>query len=374
MSQPSRQQGVSLIELMIALSISTFLMLGVFEIFVGSSGTDRVAHAFARVQESGRLALDIMSRDLRMTGYQGCIDPAMVDMNIIADDAPTYDLGNEAISGYEAGTDAWTALVTDPSHELSKIPNASGIPTGSDIVYIHYTNPTGVSNVCQGSSPNASACEAVNANVKIANNSIGLTKYDAVVISDCANADLFRITNMTKDGDGMVNLAHSNSNNSSNNLSKAYGEDAQVMMLKSVVYYVKDSGRKDSQGNAVYALYQFDPNWHDSGGTITGRELELVEGVENLQLLYGQRRDDGNVNFLPADDSNLDFANVEALRIGLLVAAAEPVLTESDESSYLLLDTTVAKAGEASAETTHAIDRRLRRVFTTTLFLRNRSR
>ncbi|MEH6814744.1 MAG: prepilin-type N-terminal cleavage/methylation domain-containing protein, partial [Motiliproteus sp.] len=102
-NQPNynKQQGVSLVELMISLVISSLLMLGVFEVFLGSSNTDRVAHAFARIQENGRLAMDILSRNVRMAGYQGCIDPALIDMNIIADNPPTIDLGNDGIKGYE---------------------------------------------------------------------------------------------------------------------------------------------------------------------------------------------------------------------------------------------------------------------------------
>lgn len=358
------QQGLSLVELMIALMISSFLMLGVFEIYLGSGSTDRLAHAFARVQENGRLSIDILTRNLRMAGYQGCIDPDLVDMNIIANDPPTTDLNNESITGWKSGDTAWS--VANRPDELDFI---NDVPAGSDIVSIQYVSPTGVGVLCQG---NKQSCIAVNANVKIDSNSIGLTKYDVVVVSDCISADLFRVTNMVKDTDDFVTLAHSNSTNTSNNLSKAYDEDAQVMSYRSFSYYVRDTGRDNSQGEPIYALYQFNPLWNDGSSQI-GKESELVEGVEQLQILYGQRRTDGNLRFVDATDGNLVFSQVEALRLAVLVSHSEPVLSDDDAKTYKMPGSDVEPQGATTPDAEHPGDRRLRKLFSTTIYLRNRA-
>ncbi len=363
-SNRSGQRGLSLIELMIALMISSFMMLGVFQVFLSSGGTDRLAHAFARVQENGRLSLDILTRNLRMTGYQGCIDPELIDMNIIANDPPTTDLTNESIRGWKSGDSEW-----DVANRPDELDFITGVPEGSDIVSIQYVSPTGVGVVCQG---NIQTCKAVNANVKIDSNAIGLTQFDVVVVSDCVNADLFRITNMLKDTDDFVTLAHSNSTNSSNNLSKAYDEDAQVMTYRSFSYYVRDTGRNNSQGQDIYALYQFNPLWNNGTSQI-GKESELVEGVEQLQVLYGQRRDDGNLRFVQATDNNLIFAQVEALRLAVLVSHSEPVLSDDDDKTYKMPGSDVEPEGATTPDAEHPGDRRLRQLFTTTIYLRNRA-
>ena len=363
----ARQQGLSMIELMISLAISTFLMLGVFQIFIGSSSTDKVSHAFARVQENGRLALDILTRNLRMAGYQGCIDPEIVDMNIIADNAPTTGMSDQAIWGYETDTSAW-----DVTNRDNNLDNISGVHVGSDLVYLQYVSPTGVNVICTGS---GNSCTAVNANIKIDNNSIGLSKYDIAVVTDCESADMFRIVNNAKGSDDKVTLAHSNSHNTTNNLSKPYKDDAQVMAFEALAFYVKDTGRNTSQGDDIYALYQFDSTFQDGSGTgtyITGREQELVEGIEQLQILYGQRLSDGNMRFIPADGSNLDFTEVEAIRIGLLVSSPEAVLNSNDNATYKLPGEDVQPAGTTLAVATHPVDRRLRQVFNSTIVLRNR--
>lgn len=66
------QRGLSLIELMIALLISSILLLGVLQLFSDTTASDRTNSAMASVQEGGRIALEIIGADARRTGYQGC--------------------------------------------------------------------------------------------------------------------------------------------------------------------------------------------------------------------------------------------------------------------------------------------------------------
>ncbi|MCY1285411.1 hypothetical protein D3C76_764050 [compost metagenome] len=71
-----QQQGLSLIELMIAILISSLLLLGVIQLFGNTSTSDRTNTAMARIQESGRIALEIIGADARRAGYQGCSSAA----------------------------------------------------------------------------------------------------------------------------------------------------------------------------------------------------------------------------------------------------------------------------------------------------------
>ncbi|WP_447753210.1 PilW family protein [Pseudomonas nicosulfuronedens] len=71
-----RQSGLSLIELMVAITISSILLLGVLQLFSDTSQTDKTNSALAQVQESGRIALEVIGADARRTGYQGCSSPS----------------------------------------------------------------------------------------------------------------------------------------------------------------------------------------------------------------------------------------------------------------------------------------------------------
>ena len=66
-----RQIGVGLIEIMIALVISLFLIFGTITIYQQSRTMFRTNEAVARLQEAGRLAMDVMESDVRMASYWG---------------------------------------------------------------------------------------------------------------------------------------------------------------------------------------------------------------------------------------------------------------------------------------------------------------
>lgn len=73
MTQPTYQRGLSLIELMITILLSTLLLLGVLQLYINTSATDRTSNELARVQESGRVAIELIAREARRAGYQGCV-------------------------------------------------------------------------------------------------------------------------------------------------------------------------------------------------------------------------------------------------------------------------------------------------------------
>ncbi|MGD8936487.1 MAG: prepilin-type N-terminal cleavage/methylation domain-containing protein, partial [Thiogranum sp.] len=76
-----RQAGFSLVELMVAMVISLFLLAGVVKIFVGSKQSYRVNDGLSRLQENARFAFDHIAQDLDAGGYMGCNDSADVDRN-----------------------------------------------------------------------------------------------------------------------------------------------------------------------------------------------------------------------------------------------------------------------------------------------------
>ena len=67
-SRISRQKGLTLVEVMIAMVIGLMLLGGVIQIFVTNKVVARTQSAAARVQENGRMALDILTEEIRMAG------------------------------------------------------------------------------------------------------------------------------------------------------------------------------------------------------------------------------------------------------------------------------------------------------------------
>lgn len=69
--QRNRAAGVTLIELMVALAIGSFLMIGAVTVFMQSRTTFRVSESVARLQENARFALDAIEPDIRMGHFFG---------------------------------------------------------------------------------------------------------------------------------------------------------------------------------------------------------------------------------------------------------------------------------------------------------------
>jgi type IV pilus assembly protein PilW len=66
-----RHRGMTLIELMVALAIGAFLMIGAVTVFLQSRTTFRLNETVARLQENGRFVLDALEPDIRMASYWG---------------------------------------------------------------------------------------------------------------------------------------------------------------------------------------------------------------------------------------------------------------------------------------------------------------
>ena len=70
----SRQRGLSIVELMIALLLGLILLGGVIQVFLSSRQTYSANEAMSRMQENGRFALEFIARSARLAGY---IEPTM---------------------------------------------------------------------------------------------------------------------------------------------------------------------------------------------------------------------------------------------------------------------------------------------------------
>ena len=85
----SRTKGFTLVELMLAVAISAFLIGGVLLIFISSSATSREAANLSRVQENIRFASDLMIRDIRNAGYRDRAGLSVVEAVEIDNDFAT---------------------------------------------------------------------------------------------------------------------------------------------------------------------------------------------------------------------------------------------------------------------------------------------
>lgn len=65
---PTRQSGLSLIELMVAITLGLMITMTLGYILMGSRSTYRTQDASARIQDTGRFALEYIGRQIRSAG------------------------------------------------------------------------------------------------------------------------------------------------------------------------------------------------------------------------------------------------------------------------------------------------------------------
>ena len=83
------QHGMSLVELMVALTIGTFLLAGAISVFGKTRDLYRTNETAARLQETARYAMGTIEADLRMANYWGLMSRADLIEN-----GPALDLAN----------------------------------------------------------------------------------------------------------------------------------------------------------------------------------------------------------------------------------------------------------------------------------------
>jgi len=336
--QASRQAGISMVEILVALVISIFLLGGVVQVYIGNKTAYRFTEAVARIQENGRFAIENITQDLRMAGFFGC---AMFDPG---DSSNIVNNLNPNGAGYD-----------DALHDFV----LGGIITGtegdgfnnSDSVSLKGSKP-GQLNVMPPYNVSTSA------NIFITPNEI-IQPNDIVMVSNCRGADIFQVTNTTQSGTAnAMAVVHNTGANSPGNynpdncqganahcLSQSYGADASLFRMQSVTYTIAagESGEP--------AL------WRSENGI----NVELVEGIEEMQFLYGVDTDDDHfANQFVTIDKVADTYDIVSVRVMLLLRSADDFVAENSQTYGF------------NGSLVSAADRRLRQEFTTTIALRNR--
>jgi type IV pilus assembly protein PilW len=350
-------RGLSLVELMIALVISMVLLLGVSMLYLDSRKTDKLAEALARIQETGRLAMDVMANDLRMAGYQGCMKSGEA-VNILANSVSTTNLSATALRGFEVTASTWAS-----GTEFDNTAIETDSLVGSDVIAVQRATSL--------EAELAANVAGLTGAVTVSSNPMGLGANSIAIIASCDNADLFRVSAAaTVAATGITTLQHAASHNSSAAFIAPYKNSAtetvKVMGFSSTAYFVADTGRNDAQGNAINALYRQTDNFTSP---VSFTIEELVEGVDSLQILYGELLANGNIRYVPAGTAGLNWSQVVSIKVGLLISSSGDVQDAVDNLSYDLPGQTIATD---DTTVTHPADRRLRRDFSMTIDIRNR--
>ncbi|TDT37123.1 type IV pilus assembly protein PilW [Halospina denitrificans] len=349
------QQGLSIVELMVALLLSSFLTMGMVYIFTGNSETFRLTEANARVQESGRMATQLLGRTIRNADFWGCAKPGgdgakLRSMLYPQEDNDDSDLDIDAL---------FEGVIGDNDVDGTSFPNVvAGTDTlelggaANSLIDTNNHTPVNASSIFLGSDPTG-VFEA----------------GEILMISSCEAADMFQVTKLDTGGGGKL-VANTGQGKwtpgNETSTQSDYPEGAKIIRPAKNAYYI----RENSEGERSLVL---NPMQMQDDGTVTpgnyaGAE-ELVRNVRDLQMEFG-RDTTGDDKVDTWSEPYADADDTLAIRFSLLVRSSRNDVVEEPQTYCYpgWLDC----ANDTSADFTNAGDNHLYRVYTMTTSIRNR--
>jgi type IV pilus assembly protein PilW len=340
----NKQRGVSLVELMVSITIGMILMAGVLSIFLSSKVTYFANEKLARLQENGRVALNIISHDVREAGYMGCALGSQWRLNVNNASSPLWNYAIPLMAFESDGAGGYT-----PATNPALVPAATN---NSDII---------IARTIRRDSPQlrvAADMANTTSDIQVLHSiPIPVALGQIMVVSTCRASSVFQVTGYgvgSPNGTIQHAAAGSNPGNSTNDLEFKFPAGARVAALQTLIYYVGN----DASG---------EPGLYRQFGSTSPSE-RLIDGVEALQISYGidttgDRLTDRYVS--ATDVTNWD--DVMLVNYAVLVRSDEQG-TEVDNKTYQLLEAAVGGRTLGPFN-----DRRSRMVFTTSITLRNRA-
>ena len=277
----SRQRGVSMVELMVAMALGLFLLFALIEILINGKQSFGSANHLSRLQENGRIATNLLVSDMKRAGYMGGNSDVPNIFGTTGQLAPT--------AGCPTGSTNWGRMITQPVFGLNDtragyacIPAASYLR--GDVLVVRHVTPW------------------------VAPAALVATRL-------YLRSSLF-------EGKIFLGSAQANAINTVSDTPQS------VRDLQAHAYFVGPSGRSCG-GAAVPSLFRV--RLADNGQPLVD---ELLPGIEHFQVQYGI-----NDQYVNADDIALaNWPDVVTARIWLLVRSECAESGYADGATYAMGD------------------------------------
>lgn len=332
-----KQRGLSLIELMISITLGIVLMTGVVQVFLSSKSVFNTQQGISRIQESGRLAVNFVSRDLRMAGFYGCTRATGLKNDLVI--AGLHEKFTSPIMGYKTALDLPHGAAVDLGA------NITPITEDASVLVVRAANPETGFNLSAPNIPTTVFASAPPGTAMVDGCVNGICNDSVVVVSDCIKGRLMKVSGINLAGTTLA-LDHADLWGGANKANENFtaGVGGGVFRVDTTVYFLAQGA------SGQPSLWQ---------KINTDTALELIEGVEKMRVTYSR---EDNTSYVTADQivGASEWEKVNSVRLELVIRSIDNnVLDEPQTYSF------------AGAEVVPN-DRRMRQIFTTTVNLRNR--
>ena len=325
MNAPRRMAGLSLVEVMVSLALGLIVVGSALTVFLSNRQTYAVTEALGRIQETSRIGIELMARDLREAGGNPCERDLPV-VNVLEDaDSEWWNGWNAGVVGYDGSTAMSGVAFGTAAGERVDGTQALEIKTAlSNGVTVEEHQPD-------------------SAQFKVNTAAHGLASGDIVMACDFDHAAIFQITNANP---ANTTIVHNTGNSVSpgnadtclalsgacpNGPVKTYtygcfeGRSqggncvdprywpAHIAQLKAWRWYI---GNNPRGGRSLYRT-----GLRNAAGTVSPNAIEVAENVSDLQATFLLT---GATSYVAAS-AVTDWDDVLAVRIRLTLVSAEAV-------------------------------------------------
>ncbi|MCC4594728.1 PilW family protein [Xanthomonas campestris pv. phormiicola] len=289
-ARSSRQSGFNLVELMISMLLGLLVVGAAVGIFLSNRKTYAATESLSRIQESARIAFEMMARDIREAGGNPC-DSGLPVANVLANPTETWWKNwAQPLQGFENSS---------PPGDTSK--------SGTDAIQILSASAGGTTVVAHNAATQTLTLDAAAPDLHA----------NAVMLL----CDRQQLAVLQADGVSGTSVTYaSGALNACNRLGRlpgvcvagsnsyAYEMNSLLTELRAVRWYLADNKRGGT------SLYQ---SVLGPGGTVTANEI--TEGVSNLQFKYlltgASAYEDGS--------AAMNWTNVVAVKITMTVNSTD---------------------------------------------------
>lgn len=321
-----KEQGLTLIELMIAMLIGLVILGAVLTVLLSNSNTYRSNEAVGRIQESARFAFELMARDLREAGGLPC-GPDLDVANVLNNSANTPG-GSAWWADYNNGIRGYEGDVVMPAAVIGS--NAGERVAGTDAIIL---------SGARGTQLAVTEHTATSAQFKVSETNHGIQNNDIMLVCDLEQASIFQVTSANQNNRTVVHntgnvsagpgncskgLGFSDPMNCSTNGNPyEYGPNSVLARFRSTAWFVGCNGRFDCGRPEGRSLFKSE----------NGVTAEVVDLVTDMQLQY---LDDAGAAYVDAS-AVADWSSIIAVQATLTLGrsqninnpAAEPPITRS---------------------------------------------
>jgi len=361
---PAGVQGVTLVELLIAVTLGLLALAVMVGVFVSNSQNYRQNDAITALQDNARFAMDNLSRDLAMAGYWGGVRPIDASLSVL-------------VSAEAAAAVSPTATPGDCGPATSRADGRWLFNASDALEFRNHLDSTAITsrfhclNAVQGQTDvvmiRRVSGQAARELGSGASTTLALTEGRFYLKTNQSVASLFRFSS----ANGNVSQPMDCSDPQTGIVIGCPPQELPMQLYAYTprIYFVHNvSGDVKVPTLCRYVLRD------DLAGQTPAMEEDcLAEGVENLQLEWGIAGTtlDGNgeetIDRYLSSPTQAELARARSVRIHLLVRAADPKASASDAT----------KAYEQLADYNCDDDSSfvgtgvLRRAFTTTIQIKN---